>query len=366
MRTLVVFVLLPFSQGLSAADSLDALLESVREKHSLPALSAAVFSGGELRSMGATGVRRTGVKTPVTHKDVWHLGSCTKAMTATLMARLVQKGDLEWDLTLSQAFKRLRGKMHDDYRAVTLAQLLANRGGTPGSLVEDEKLWRQLRAMTRSGREARRQLAVSILTRPPEKNPGTYVYSNAGFAIAAAAAEAVTGKSWETLMQREVFKPLRIRSAGFGPPGSLRKLTAPQGHESVNGKWKPKPPTVDADNPTAIFPAGGVHMTLEDWGRFAALHLKIARAEKNEFLEETIGRRLQTPVEGTYALGWGTVADGGGGPPILSHAGSNTLWYAVIWIVPSRNLTVLVVTNCGGPEAKDACGEVAKTLLEKQ
>lgn len=49
--------------------------------------------------------------------------------------------------------------------------------------------------------------------------PGTrHVYSNAGYAVAAAMAERVTGRSWESLMKKYVFGPLKLRSARFGWP----------------------------------------------------------------------------------------------------------------------------------------------------
>jgi CubicO group peptidase (beta-lactamase class C family) len=36
--------------------------------------------------------------------DRWHLGSDTKAITATLLAVLADKGVVGWDLTIAQAF----------------------------------------------------------------------------------------------------------------------------------------------------------------------------------------------------------------------------------------------------------------------
>jgi CubicO group peptidase (beta-lactamase class C family) len=44
-----------------------------------------------------TGTRRAGGTEKVEAGDVWHLGSCTKSMTATLIALMVRRGDLKWD-----------------------------------------------------------------------------------------------------------------------------------------------------------------------------------------------------------------------------------------------------------------------------
>jgi CubicO group peptidase (beta-lactamase class C family) len=53
-------------------------------------------------------------------------------------------------------------------------------------------------------------------------------------------AETVEGTPWEELIRREVFEPLGIKTAGFGPPGHAGDVAdEPWGHEPGN---KPKEP----------------------------------------------------------------------------------------------------------------------------
>src|SRR5262245_25594305 len=73
-----------------AAPEINALLAPVRDKHKLPALAAAVVSSKGLVAVGAVGLRKRGDDTAVTVDDQFHLGSDTKAMTATLIAGLVE------------------------------------------------------------------------------------------------------------------------------------------------------------------------------------------------------------------------------------------------------------------------------------
>src|SRR6187455_2314446 len=73
-----------------------ALLAPIRTEADVPGLVAAVVSGRELVAIGASGVRKRGDETPITTNDQMHLGSCTKAMTATLAAILVEDGKLQW------------------------------------------------------------------------------------------------------------------------------------------------------------------------------------------------------------------------------------------------------------------------------
>ncbi|MDF1700360.1 MAG: serine hydrolase, partial [Planctomycetota bacterium] len=138
----------------TAVASLDALLEPVRARPAVPALTAIVISSRGTLARGTVGVRKRGAPTKVGADDLWHLGSCTKTMTATLIGRLVDQKKLRFDLTLGEAFPKLAKTMHADWKAVTLDLLLRNRSGMPADLGRDG-LWGRLYAHQGTPREAR-------------------------------------------------------------------------------------------------------------------------------------------------------------------------------------------------------------------
>ena len=107
-------------------------IEAIRKKHDLPALAVVVVKDGQICDRAAVGVRKWGDPTPVTTNDVFHIGSCTKSMTATLAAMLIEEGKLRWDTTIAEVFPELKGKMDKQYETVTVEQLLHHRGGVPG------------------------------------------------------------------------------------------------------------------------------------------------------------------------------------------------------------------------------------------
>jgi CubicO group peptidase (beta-lactamase class C family) len=92
--------------------SLDAELEPVRAAHRVPALAAAIIRGDRIVAMGAVGVRIAGSSVPVNITDRFHIGSCTKSMTATLIGMLVDQGALSWEMTLVDVFPDLAGRFH--------------------------------------------------------------------------------------------------------------------------------------------------------------------------------------------------------------------------------------------------------------
>jgi len=194
----VVFLAIVLSGGGGAeivcarAKNLAPVLEPIRKKYELPAIAGAVILDGRTAAWGATGLRKVGSDVKVTRNDKFHIGSGTKAMTATIIAMLVERGKLQWDTTLAAALEDKIDGMHPDYRNVTLRHLLAHRGRLPPS----ERSWPKGKSFmdmhNLPGPPMQQRLAYAemMLSQEPETKHGSrYVYSNAGYAIAGVIAE---------------------------------------------------------------------------------------------------------------------------------------------------------------------------------
>ena len=78
-----------------------------------------------------------------------------------------------------------------------------------------------------------------------------------------------------------------------------------------------------------------------------------------------IQQQLVTPKPGMdYAGGWLTANRSWGGGAVLTHAGSNTMWYCVAWVAPKKDFAVLAAANLGGDDASQACDEAAAALIQ--
>ncbi len=338
-------------------------LEPLLAEHDIPAMAAIVIRGDAIIAQGVSGVRAHGHDEQATLSDLWHLGSCTKSMTATLLATFVESGQLKWSTTIGEVFTDLP-QMNDAWKPVTLEQLLAHRAGVPADLSADG-LWGTLWNHTGTPTEQRRTLVERLLAQPPLHAPGTkFLYANAGFAIAGAMAEKVSGRSWEDLIQELLFKPLGITSAGFGAPGTPGTIDQPRGHEADDKPVEPGPHHA-GDNPAAIGPGGTVHMSLPDWGRYISLHLAGERGVSTPLKPDTI-LALHRPAgspDATYGWGWSFTQRTWAGGPTFTHSGSNTLWYSVVWVAPAKNMAVLIVCNKGGSAAAKGCDAAASALV---
>ncbi len=328
-------------------------LEAIRVKHKLPALGAAIVTDQGAVHIFTTGTRRRGDETLVRENDLWHLGSCGKAITATMIARLVEQGKLRFDQTLEDTFVKLTDKMDDPLKQISLTNLLSHRSGLPANF----SLGRYTKE--KSIKKARYKVLLEAMEKPLLSKPGEkYLYSNWGYTLAGHMAEEATRKSWESLMRREVFKPLDMRSAGFGGIGTIGKIDQPWPHSMLgipmltNGK--------DMDNLPVMGPAGTMHMSLADWGKFIAEHLKGANGNSEYLIAESF-ETLHSEVGDKYAMGWIVTNRPWAGGTALTHSGDNTMNHAVVWMAPKKGFAVLAVTNQSS--AGKATDEVASTMI---
>ena len=177
--------------------NLNALLEPVRAEAKLPALAAALVERGKLTVIGAVGRRRADSDEPVQRGDRFHIGSNGKAMTATLIAQLVEAGKLDWANMVAEVLPQIRRSIRREYWKATVEQLLTHRAGLPEDRAPDPQVFPRLWALRA---DQRLQAAEIILQQTPVRKPGEkVVYSNGGYVVAGAIAEAVGGKVWEEL-----------------------------------------------------------------------------------------------------------------------------------------------------------------------
>ncbi len=358
---ILFFVVLAITTFADASQTNDTTqtVETIRKKYDLPALSVVVVKDGQICDRAATGVRKWGNSALVTTNDIFHIGSDTKSMTATLAAMFIEAGKLNWDTTIADVFPELKGKMDQRYEAVTVEQLLQHRGGIPGA--SPAAAWKRAWQEHGTPVQQRYEFIQAVLAQPPTAAPGTkMIYSNQGYAIVGAMLEKIAGKSWENLITEKLFKPLHMDSAGFGPPGTIGAIDEPWGHTRKNGVIVP----VQSDNPPAIAPAGRVHCSLYDLARYTIFQMEGERT--GGLLKPETFRRLHAPpADGNYADGWIAVKRGWAGGTALTHSGSNTMWYVVMWLAPAKDFSVVVGTNIAGPEAEKGCDEAVAAMIHQ-
>jgi CubicO group peptidase (beta-lactamase class C family) len=315
-----------------------ASLAKLRADSGAPALAAAALNRSGRRIGFVDGRRAVNRSEAATIGDKWHVGSNTKSMTATLVARAVEAGVINWNDTVGQVLGAAVAGMKPEFRDVTYRHLLSHRSGLAANIdmAEFVKFSRES-ADSRSDRLA---YARNVLTRAPAgRKEAHFEYSNAGYVVAGAMLEAKLGAPWEKLIHDHVFAPLNMTGAGFGAPGTAGAFDQPVGHAAnAAGALEPFPPGAPAtDNPAVLGPAGRVHATLDDLLKYLSAH-----CFRSSFLKPASWQMLHTPpFGGDYCLGLERRGDA------LWHNGSNTLWYCEMLADPTRGIVSAAAANDG-------------------
>jgi CubicO group peptidase (beta-lactamase class C family) len=317
----------------------DRELETFRDRHRVPAVGVAIVARDGTVSVRVAGVLHRGSDEPVRPDDRWHIGSCAKALTAALWARLVEAGHTSWDAPLGSFFPDLG--VHPGWMERTVAEALTCTAG-----VRANPSRRDMKAAyvdTRDPGEQRTDAVHRALATAP-RNSGRFLYSNLGYVVVGAAVDRVAGVPYEAALQTHLLDPLGVTTAGFGPPprvwGQAPRLLAAT---VAAGRGSPmSPDNVRSDNPPLFTPAGRLHLTLADWSRFHAMVL----ADGHDILRrETIERLLTAPRGGRMTMGWAPAPQLDG--VRLAMQGSNTMWSAAALMSADGERTALVVANDG-------------------
>lgn len=338
------------------------LADWARATQNAPAMAVILVRNGQVAESAAVGKRSADSSVAVTTADGWHMGSLTKAMTATLAGVLVEDGVIDWDTTPLEVWPEFADQLHADYRSVTLRQFLSHTSGmkrddgfgpaqddAPGSLTEKRHRW-----------------AVHLLGQGAEFRSGEFHYSNVGYMVAGAMLEVRGGGAWESLLTDRVLVPLGMTHTGFGAPGTPGQIDQPLGHRSLSSGFSPVDPgSSDANIPAAVGPAGSVHTTLDDYARFMLAHIDGARGTANLLGVESY-RVLHEAQSGGYSLGWGTASSLRTlNAPGFQHTGSTGLWFSLVWLAPTLDAGLMIAVNGGGDRALAAIEQMDALMRQR-
>lgn len=348
----------PLPARANADAAIRQVLDAARTRFPrIPAIAAVVVRDGRIIGQGVSGVRKAGEPTPATERDLFHLGTCTKSVTATLIGVLIDEGKLRWDSTIMEVLGRDVPEIHASLAGVTVDQLLHHRGGfLPRG---PREVWERAQRAKGTDVEQRTAYVNDMLALEPAKAPGDYQYSNVGYVVLGRMAEVATGVPFEDLMQQKVLKPLGMTTAVFGQPGDPKGVDQPWPHSSGKPLFR--------DNPACLNASARLCMSMDDWARFAIFHL--GHQPTPPLLKPATFAALQAVPETLpddqmgYACGWFRPLRPWANGRALHHVGGNALTYCAIWLFPQDDMGVLVATNEGTFLAGDATDFVSGSLL---
>lgn len=328
---------------MAQSDWLENVLKQELVTTGVPGLVAGYIDVGNKPHVAASGIRQVGSDAPLHVTDAVHIGSCTKAVTALLIAAAVGDGQLHFTTTLG-ALDPIWKK--SPWANRTIDSLVRHEAGLP----ENAKWWELTRAGGELTSQRRNVLNPKWLS---GKVPavGKFAYSNVGYVVLGSVIDKVYGMPYEDVLQLRIARPKLLQSVGFGVPSLM------SGHRGTATGYTP----TSLDNPPVMNSAGRLHLSVADWLQIASFHM-----ESNDYLDSNVRRALHgSRTDGGYAGGWIVLNRSWAAGTALTHAGSNTFWMASMWVAPKTGRAFAAVANSAGENITKGLDRVISAMIQR-
>jgi len=272
---------------------------------------------------------------PLGPETVFEIGSVTKVFTTTLLADMVQRGEVSLDAPAQQYAPRGMTLPTLNGKAITLAHLAEQNSGLPRlpsnmSFADMSNPYADYTA---------ENLNTFLASHTLRRDPGTeFEYSNLGMGLLGLLLAHRSGQTYEQLVKTRILDPLGMASTGIA-------LTPPMQTRLAQGHTAEGAPTANWDLP-ALAGAGALRSTMNDMMRFLDANLGEPASDLERAMRFTQTPRFTMSPNTRIGLGWITVTQGDGG--FIYHDGGTGGYGAIVILDRKRNVGVVLLANRTG------------------
>lgn len=328
LAALILIVSIAPSPAAAAPDRIDAIVASQMRISDIPGAAVAIVERGRVTKIKGYGLASLEWSAPVDADTRFQLASATKIFTGVLLMRLVEQGAVSLDDPLTRWFP----DAPQSWAPIRVRQLANHTSGLSDNLGAD-------RPKTLDG------IVKAAMAAPLAYKPGTEArYGFTDFVVLRVILEKASGLSLPALLDREIAKPLALRSTGFAmasEDGNVRMADVLAHRAGVYGLRDGKIVTSDFFFAPQGYGAGGLYSSIADLAAF------FVALDQGRLLKRSSLIALETPAilpdgkKSGFGVGW--VARDYRGMPIVGHSGGPAL--ADIVRIEDRQLTVIALTN---------------------
>ncbi len=331
-------------------------LKNLLQKHRVAGISFAVLRDFQLSYAQCEGFISKESRQPLWPDTIFQGASISKVVAAVLTMILAEKGRLDIDKPINSYLKSWQLPENDWTREtpVTIRHILSHFSGinvpTYAGYFKEEPTPTLLEILDGTG-----TCDTSAVTAEDPVDE-QFIYSTGAFAVLEVALEDITNESFETLVQRELLKPLNMNRTCFSQPLSeYFSGNAAFGHrsdgETVAGNWFVYP----------TLAGSGIWTTPTDLARLA-LHLqKVLRDDASDLLQSQTLREMLSPYrEAFFGLGFALYNDKGPGR-FFGHTGNTEGFRAMFIAHESSGCGAFILANSDNadPVIKEVVNQIA-------
>ena len=335
---------------------LDEQLYNAYYYYDLPGLAAGIGSGNLGMEYAKTyGVKNVNTKETIRENDIFHMASLAKLFTGTGILQFWEKERLDLDIPITHYLSWFQ--MRDSIaQSITIRQLLTHTSAMPDisdyhwdhPQIERDALKNYF--MSQELRQA------SLLWSPQDQK---FSYSNIGYDLLGLILSQVSGDSFENIMDKNIFQPLKMTDTTFFTPiRDLSKICAP--HKKNRAKQT---------EPLKHYPYNRIHApsstltsNIDDIGKWGVAHLK---------------QQLFQPK--TYQMAWeefATVPNNGekiclswfkreqNGYTLYGHEGADEGFRSSFWLCPELDVFIVLCANISNAPLKKLSKEIFAGIIQ--
>ena len=265
-------------------ENFDGYITDLMREMYVPGAAVSIVEKERVVLSSGYGVRKLGGNDPVDSDTMFAIGSVTKALTTTLIARLVDEGKTSWDARVVDYLKDFKLFDPNSTDQITLRDIALHRTGLPSTspLIRYE--------LPFSGQEAISRLRY---LQPDYPFRSRYCYNDVVFASLSLCAEAASGIEWTDLMDEKLFFPLSMSSSHMSTSRLKNSTNLASAHGVVDGAIQP----VEFREKENSLSAASVNSNLNDITRFLLLHVNRGMLDGTRLLSDTNLKELHLPQQ---------------------------------------------------------------------
>lgn len=324
-------------------------LMSAYDGSTLPSASLAVMMGDKVVYKKSYGMADLEAGKKAASGTNYRLASVSKQFTAAAVIRLIEKKKLSYQTTLTEIFPGF-----PDYgKAITVHHLLNHTSG----LVDYEDLIPDSVTIPVLDADVLRIMTGidSVYFAPGEK----YQYSNTAYALLALAVEKYSGMKYPDYLKKYIFTPSGMKNTlayvnGYNEvPNraygySIRLDTARRTDQSVT---------------SSVLGDGGIYSNIDDLTAWCTALNNGKLLTRKSWALATTRKQLNDGTPVNYGYGWHLKK--WRGMEAVWHSGSTIGFRNVLYRIPEKKLSVIILTNRNSGTNEDSAEKIIAVILEK-
>ncbi len=289
---------------------------------------------------------------PNSPRTRFRIASLTKQFTAACILLLQERGRL----TVHDPISRYLSDLPDNWRPVTIQQLLTHTSGIPDYTNDAQFPKLQVTGATPL------QLISLVTAKPMQFSPGAaWAYSSTNYILLGMIIEKTSGQPYPEFLKSSIFSPLAMMSSGYERASDIVKERA-SGYQINDNNFRVE--HADYMDMSASYAAGGVYSTVEDMYRWNEALAQPGKLLSAASLDEMFTPHVETPRKGLH-YGYGVfVTEQKFGKLLYYHTGGVNGFSAVIQRYPKERVCISVLANMDEIRVSDLADHIAADLFD--